>query len=118
MFVRVLLNKTHDHGPPGTTQCVNSPFLCNAKLFTTQIYIETDFARITQTIEKFKNNFDNHVLGRMDITRFQTVIFGEFLLLTFVDTFSGPAQTGLWRLIQFHGRITGPYSVARVIFAQ
>ena len=78
MFIMVLFIITPEKGPLGTTRSVMAPILSTSALLSTQFYIETKFARITQTFEKSEHFRDQHVLGRMEITRFQTVTCGDF----------------------------------------
>ena len=77
IFVRVLLNITHINGPPGITWFVSGAGLCSAALLTPQLFIDTEFARITQTFERLEHFSEHHVLGRMAIKRFQTVTSGD-----------------------------------------
>ena len=74
----VLFNITHENGPTGTKRRVRASVLGTAALFTQQLYIETEFARNTQTFEKLEHFSDHHVLGRIEITHFQTLTSGDF----------------------------------------
>ena len=118
MFVMVLLNITHVNVPPGIICCVRAAVLCSAALFTQKLYIETEFARITQTFEKIEHFSDHHVLGRMAIKRFQTVTCGDFRIPFYPRYFSENAQTGPCRTIPFQRSLIAPHTVASVIFAQ
>ena len=75
---RMLLNITHQNGPPGTTRSVRALVLCPAALFIAQLYIETEYARFSKTLENFEHFSDNHVFGRMNNKCFQTVTCGNF----------------------------------------
>ena len=83
----VLFNITNENGPTGTKRRVRASVLGTAALFTQQLYIETEFARNTQTFEKLEHFSDHHVLGRMDITRFQTVSGGDFRIALYLNIF-------------------------------
>ena len=76
----LFLNITNENRHPGTILRDRAPVLFPSALFTPHLYIETEFARITQIFEKIEHFSNDHVLGRMDITRIQTVICGDFLI--------------------------------------
>ena len=87
MFFGVLLNITHENGPPDTTRSVMATILGPEALFTSQLYIKTEFARITQTFEEIEHFSDHHVLGRMDITCFQTMTCADFRIALYPRNF-------------------------------
>ena len=56
------------------------------------------------------------ISGRMNISRFQQWIVMTFKLLSILDTFSEPAQTGPWWKIPFQRSLQAPHPVPSVIF--
>ena len=56
------------------------------------------------------------ISGRMDISRFQQWVVMTFKLISILDTFSEPAQTGPWWKIPFQRSLKAPHPVASVIF--
>ena len=117
MFFRELLNITHEYRSPGTTRLIRPPVLYLAALCTPQHYTETEFAWITKTFGNFEYFSDHHVLGRMDISRFQTVTCGDIRIALYPQYFSSTSSNLPWQMLQFNRTLKAPHSVASIIFA-